>query len=62
MFKFIHIQQQTLLIDIFIMHSNPNLASKHKKSKADEIKDRPRFNNIIKRDSRHGGIRTDTGY
>lgn len=37
---------------------NPNIAAKQKKSKADELKERPRFKNIVTSSSPLGGFKS----
>ncbi|ELT89607.1 hypothetical protein CAPTEDRAFT_190411 [Capitella teleta] len=47
---------------IDILMANPQLAAKQKRSKMDELKDRPRFNATVSRSGNVGGFKPQTSY
>lgn len=50
------------IVDFNPYFRNPNVASKQKKSKADELKERPRFNATVSRSGALGGFKPQMSY
>ena len=44
----------------FVVDRNPNVAAKQKKTKGEELKERPRFNATVSRSGALGGFKSQT--